>query len=106
MNFQRKCKLHLKVDRARFHSMKISFLSLVLAGWHVLAATDGQIRGELVGVINRYRRVYLGRVDLRCGSISRRRAADDRTSQSSLEVLLDLDVESDYASDALFHSVL
>lgn len=104
MNFQRN-KLHLRVNPARFHSMKISLFA-VIPGWHVLVATDGQIRGELVGVVNRYMRVYIGRVDLRCGSISRRCAADDRTSQPSLEVLLDLDVESDYASDALFHSVL
>lgn len=71
-----------------------------------MAAADGQIRSELVGATHSHRRVYLGRMDLWCGSIPRRRAVNDRPTQPSVEVFLDLDVESDYTSDTFLHSVL
>lgn len=71
--------IHSRVSFRRLLVIEMSHFA-ALPGWYVLVAIDGQIRSELVGVIDRHRRMYLGRLDLRCGSISRRRAADDRTS--------------------------
>lgn len=71
--------IHSRVSFRRLLVIEMSHFT-ALPGWYVLVAIDGQIRSELVGIIDRHRRMYLGRLDLRCGSISRRRAADDRTS--------------------------
>lgn len=64
---------------------------------HVLVATNGQVRGELVSADNRDRRVHPDRLDLRGREVLPRHPAHDRPPVQALGHLLERDVARHHA---------